>query len=149
MNPPLRSESDRLALIEGVADGTITAIATDHAPHTGTAKLVEFDDAPFGIIGLETALPVVYTELCVKHGVPLATLAARFTTGPAEILGIRDYSLAVGRTADLTVFDPEAKYRIDASKFRSNSRNTPFDGREVQCRVAATMVSGKLVFDEL
>lgn len=149
MNPPLRSEEDRQALIAGVADGTITAIATDHAPHTMTAKLVEFDYAPFGIIGLETALPLTYTELVAKGVIALPDLVSKFTTGPADILGIENYSLAEGNVADLTIFDPECRYRIDASKFRSNSRNTPFDGWEVQCRVCGTMVSGKMVFEEL
>ncbi len=149
MNPPLRSEEDRLALIEGVADGTITAIATDHAPHTGTAKLVEFDDAPFGIIGLETALCITYTELCGKGVIGLPALIEKFTTGPAEILGMKNYSLETGNAADLTIFDPQMRYRIDASKFKSNSRNTPFDGCDVQCKVLATMVGGKLVHNEL
>ena len=147
MNPPLRSEEDRLALIAGVADGTITAIATDHAPHTSTAKLVEFDDAPFGIIGLETALPLTYTELVAKNVITLPELVAKFTAGPAEILGFENYSLAPGRVADLTIFDPDAHYVIDKEKFKSNSRNTPFDGWNVQCRVVMTVVGGRIVYD--
>lgn len=148
MNPPLRSEEDRLALIEGVADGTITAIATDHAPHTMTAKMVEFDEAPFGIIGLETALSLTYGELVAKGVISLPELVKKFTAGPAEILGMENYSLAEGNPADLVVFDPEEHYTIDKEKFKSNSRNTPFDGWEVQCRVKLTMVGGKIVYHE-
>ncbi len=148
MNPPLRSEEDRLALIEGIADGTITVIATDHAPHTGTAKLVEFDYAPFGIIGLETALPLCYTELVAKGVIDLPALVKLFTSGPAEVLGIEDYSLAEGRPADLVIFDPARKYTIDASQFKSNSRNTPFHGCEVECKVCMTLVDGKVVYSE-
>lgn len=148
MNPPLRSESDRLALIEGIADGTITVIATDHAPHTQTAKMVEFDYAPFGIIGLETALPVCYTELVAKGAIDLATLVKLFTAGPADVLGIENYSLAEGRPADIVIFDPARKYTIDANRFKSNSRNTPFDGCEVECKVCMTLVNGKPVYVE-
>ena len=146
MNPPLRSEEDRQALIQGVADGTITAIATDHAPHTATAKLVEFDHAPFGIIGLETALCVTYTVLVDSGIMPLAEYVKRLTTGPAEILRMKGYDLAEGKAADITVFDPEAEYVIDPSKFKSKSRNTPFGGRKVKCRPLLTFVGGKLVY---
>ena len=149
MNPPLRSESDRLAVIEGIADGTLTAIATDHAPHTRTAKEVEFDSAPCGIVGLETALPVSYTIL-VKGGViALPQLIKLFTTGPAEILRFADYSLAVGNVADITVIDPAAEYTVDKNTFRTKSRNTPFHGMPVQCRPVLTMVAGKIVHKEL
>ena len=148
MNPPLRSEDDRLALIEGVADGTITVIATDHAPHTQTAKLVEFDHAPFGIIGLETALPVCFTQLVASGIILLPQLIAKMTTGPAEVLGIENYSLAPGRPADITVFDPEAEYTIDKNTFRSKSRNTPFDGMKVRGKINLTVVDGKIVFRE-
>ena len=149
MNPPLRSESDRLAVIEGIADGTLTAIATDHAPHTRTAKEVEFDSAPCGIVGLETALPVSYTIL-VKGGViGLPQLIGLFTSGPAEILRFEDYSLAVGNVADITVIDPNAEYTVDKNTFRTKSRNTPFHGMPVQCRPVLTMVAGKIVHREL
>lgn len=148
MNPPLRSEEDRLALIEGVADGTITVIATDHAPHTQTAKLVEFDYAPFGIVGLETALPVCYTELVAKRVIGLPALVKLLTTGPAEVLGIDAPSLECGRPADLVIFDPARKYTIDAEKFKSNSRNTPFHGCQVQCKVCMTLVNGRPVYVE-
>ena len=146
MNPPLRSESDRLAVIEGLADGTLTAIATDHAPHTQTAKMVEFDHAPFGIIGLETALPLSFTELVTKGVLSIPQLIEKFTTGPADILGMKNYSLAVGNPADITVIDPEAKWTVDKNKFFSKARNTPFDGFAVQGQVIMTVVGGKVVF---
>ena len=146
MNPPLRSESDRLAVIEGLADGTLTAIATDHAPHTQTAKMVEFDHAPFGIIGLETALPLSFTELVCKGVLTIPQLIEKFTTGPADILGMKNYSLAVGNAADITVIDPEIKWTIDKNKFYSKARNTPFDGYEVTGQVMMTVVGGKVVF---
>ncbi|MBE6390604.1 MAG: dihydroorotase [Lentisphaerae bacterium] len=146
MNPPLRSEADRLAVIEGLADGTLTAIATDHAPHTQTAKMVEFDHAPFGIIGLETAFPLCFTELVTKGVLTIPQLIEKFTTGPADILGMKDYSLAPGNAADIAVIDPEAKWTIDKNEFYSKARNTPFDGFEVQGRVIMTVVGGKVVF---
>ena len=146
MNPPLRSEDDRQALIEGVADGTITVIATDHAPHTQTAKLVEFDHAPFGIIGLETALPVCFTQLVVPGIITIPQLVAKLTAGPAEVLGIKDYDLSIGKAADITVFDPEAEYVVDKDKFFSKARNTPFDGMSVRGKINLTVVDGKIVY---
>ena len=146
MNPPLRSESDRQALIEGVANGTISAIATDHAPHTRTAKEVEFDSAPFGIVGLETALPVSYTVLVGGGAVSLPRLIELFTAGPARILMMKNYDLSEGAAADLTVIDPNAEYVVDMNTFRTKSRNTPFHGMRVQCRPVLTMVGGKIVY---
>ena len=149
MNPPLRSEEDRLAVIEGLRDGTITVIATDHAPHTETAKLVEFDYAPFGIIGLETALPVTLTELYHKDYLPLPDLISKFTKGPAEILGLPIGSLSVGAVADITVIDTDVEHVIDKNNFYSKSRNTPFDGYQAKGRACATFVSGKCVYNIL
>ena len=146
MNPPLRAEEDRLALIEGVADDTITVIATDHAPHTRTAKEVEFDYAPCGIIGLETAFPVCYTELVKKQVISLPRLIQTMTTGPAEVLGIEGYDMAPGKAADFVVLDPEAEYVIDKNTFKSKSRNTPFDGMRVSGKVMMTSVGGKIVY---
>lgn len=148
MNPPLRSESDRQALIRGVADGTITVIATDHAPHTRTAKLVEFDHAPFGIIGLETAFPVCYTELVASGIITLPQLIAKLTTGPADVLGMKNYSLAYGNPADLTVLAPDEEYVIDKETFKSKSRNTPFDGTKVRGKVKMTIVGGRIVYSD-
>ena len=148
MNPPLRSEEHRKALINGLKDGTITVIATDHAPHTETEKLVEFDYAPFGIIGLETALPVCLTELYHKKFLTLSELISKFTVGPAEVLGLQT-GLAEGANADITIFDPELKHKILAASFYSKSRNTPFDGCEVRGKAMATIVDGKFVYSLL
>ncbi len=148
MNPPLRSEADRLALIEGLRDGSITVIATDHAPHTATAKLVEFDDAPFGIIGLETALPICLTLLYHGGVLSLSDLIAKFTSGPAEVLGRDHYDLGNGNIADITIFDPEESYVINPEEFYSKSRNTPFGGMEVRGRVKRTIVNGQTVYED-
>lgn len=148
MNPPLRTEEDRKALIEGLASGVITVIATDHAPHTGTAKMVEFDDAPFGVVGLETALPVCLTILYHGGVLTLSQLISKFTTGPADVLGIKRYDLRNGNPADVTVFDPEKSFTVDPEKFRSKSRNTPFAGRTYKGVIKRTYVGGKLVFEQ-
>ncbi|MBR2631803.1 MAG: dihydroorotase [Lentisphaeria bacterium] len=146
MNPPLRSEEDRIALIEGIADDSITVIATDHAPHTNTAKMVEFDYAPFGIIGLETAFPLCYTELVKKGVISLPKLIEKLTKGPAEVMGIGNFNLAEGNAADLVIIDPNAEYIIDKKSFKSKARNTPFDGFAVTGRIERTLVNGKTVF---
>lgn len=146
MNPPLRSEQDRLAVIEGLRDGTITVIATDHAPHTMTRKLVEFDNAPFGIIGLETAVPVTMTELYHKGYLTLPQLISKFTIGPAEVLGIDAGTLSVGKTADITIIAPEREHEIDSNNFYSKSRNTPFNGYQAKGQVVATFVAGRCVY---
>jgi len=149
MNPPLCAEEDRMALIEGLQDGTIAVIATDHAPHTQTAKLVEFDNAPFGIIGLETAVPVTLTELYHKNYLSLSQVISKFTVGPATILGINAGTLSIGAPADVTVIDPDCDYLIDANDFYSKSRNTPFNGYEAKGRTMATFVDGECVFSLL
>ncbi len=146
MNPPLRAEDDRQALIAAVADGTISVIATDHAPHTGTAKMVEFDNAPFGIVGLETAFSLCHTELVASGVMTLPEFLKRLTTGPAEILRMESYDLAPGKPADLTIFDPTGEYVIDRNQFKSKSRNTPFHGRAVRGQVAMTVVGGEIVY---
>ncbi len=149
MNPPLRSEEDRQALIEALRDGTVTVIATDHAPHTETDKMVEFDYAPFGIVGLETAVNVVLTELYHKNGFTLPQVISKFTQGPAELLGLPTGTLENGRAADITILAPEEKGVVDASKFRSKSRNTPFNGYAYTGCAAATIVDGKCVFSRI
>ena len=148
MNPPLRTEADRKALIDGLASGVITVIATDHAPHTSTAKQVEFDDAPFGVVGLETALPVCLTILYHGGVLTMPQLISKFTTGPAEVLGIKRYDLRNGNPADVTVFDPDTAFTVDPEKFRSKSRNTPFAGRTYKGVIKRTYVGGKLVFEQ-
>lgn len=145
MNPPLRSEADRQALIAGLADGTVTVIATDHAPHTDTAKMVEFDYAPFGIVGLETAVPVCLHHLYHSGVLSLPELIAKFTVGPAEVLGFDNRALATGNPADLTVLDVDDRFTVDAAAFKSRSRNTPFNGMSFRGRAVATIVAGKII----
>lgn len=149
MNPPLRSEDDRVSLIEGLKDGTITVIATDHAPHTETEKMVEFDYAPFGIVGLETAIPICFTELYHKGILSLSELIAKFTSGPAEVLGMDIGNLAEGKTADITIIDPDATFTIDSEDFFSKSKNTPFNGTQVTGKVMGTIVDGEFVYNLL
>ena len=149
MNPPLRSEEDRLAVIEGLRDGTITVIATDDAPHTNTAKTVEFDYAPFGIIGLETAVQICLTELYHKQYLDLPALISKFTKGPADVLGMPIGTLENGRPADITILDPEKEGVVDADKFYSKSRNTPFNGYRYKGLAVGTIVDGKCVFSLL
>ena len=149
MNPPLRSEEDRLALIEGLRDGTITCIATDHAPHTMTDKTVEFDYAPFGIIGLETAVNIAMTELYHKNVLSLSDLIAKFTQGPAEVLGLPMGTLENGRPADITILDPEKEGIVDPASFRSKSRNTPFGGYAYKGAAVATIVDGRCVYSAI
>ncbi len=149
MNPPLRSEEDRKAILEGLRDGTITVIATDHAPHTETDKMVEFDYAPFGIIGLETAVNICFTELYHTGVLTLPGLISKFTKGPADVLGLPLGSLEVGHAADITVLEPDAKGVVDSSQFLSKSRNTPFNGYEYTGRAVATIVNGKCVFSRI
>lgn len=147
MNPPLRSETDRQALVAALADGTIDAIATDHAPHSTTSKDVEFDQAANGVIGMETALPVVFTQLVREGHVPLARMVAALTNGPARVLGKPSKgTLAPGADADITIWDASTPYTIDAATFRSKSRNTPFHGWPVFGRVERTIVAGQTKF---
>jgi dihydroorotase len=147
MNPPLRSHQDRDALIAGIADGTVDAIATDHAPHAAHEKSVEFDRAPFGIIGLETALPLAITVLHGQHKIPLSRIVELFSTNPAKIVGLTNRgTLKKGAHADITVFDPNAKWTYDPAKSQSKSRNTPFEGWNFTGKVVATIIGGEVVF---
>ena len=143
MSPPLRTEADRLALIQGLADGTIDCIATDHAPHDLVIKNLEYEVAANGIIGLESALPL--TMKLVEDGhLTLKRAIEALTSGPARVLSLPGGTLAVGRDADITVFDPQAKYRFDYSCIRSRSKNSPFLDWEVTGRVIGVFVGGKL-----
>jgi dihydroorotase len=146
MNPPLREESDRLALVAAVKDGTIEAIATDHAPHTDEEKAVPFANAPSGIVGLEAAVPVCLTQLYHRDGMPLSDLVARFTSGPRRILGIDAGTLSVGAAADITVLDINRKHTLQMAAFKSKSRNCPYDNWPCQGKAAAVMVAGRWVF---
>ncbi len=147
VNPPLRTDADRLALIEGVADGTIDAIATDHAPHSREEKEEGFDKAPCGMIGLETAFAVINTHLVGKGFMPLADAIARMSSGPASVLGLDRGSIGKGAVADLTILDPESKWTVDESEFVSKSSNSPYIGWELNGKVIATIVAGRKVFD--
>ena len=144
MNPPLRSAADRDAIRQGLADGTIDAIATDHAPHSIMEKELEFDRAANGIIGLETSLPLGLA--LVADGIlDIQTLIRRMALSPAAILGI-ERGIRPGYPADLTLIDPELSFTVDASAMKSKSRNTPFNGRQLKGRAVMTMVDGRIVF---
>ncbi len=147
MKPPLRTEADVRAVRAGLIDGTIDAIATDHAPHHRDEKDVEFDKANDGIVGLETALPLSLA-LWREHGMERSRLIAALTVNPARILGLDLGTLGVGCAADLTVIDPEAAWSVEPSAFRSKSRNTPFAGVEMVGRAAMTIVGGRVVWPE-
>jgi dihydroorotase len=147
MNPPLRSSSDQAALREALADGTIDAIATDHAPHSPVEKEVEFEQAANGVIGLETALALA-VELVDAGVLTPAKLVVRMSAGPARVLGLPGGSLALGAPADVTVIDPQATWTCDAARFRSKARNTPFGGRAMRGRSVLTVVGGAIVFSE-
>src|SRR6202049_2213905 len=147
MNPPLRSASDREAILVALADGTVDAIATDHAPHAAHEKQVEFERASFGITGLETAFALAITKLHRDQKIPLARIVELFTAGPARVIDLRGRgTLARGSHADVTIFDPKKRWTFDAAKSHSKSRNTPFDGWQLTGKVVATIVSGKIVY---
>jgi len=147
MNPPLRPAADREALQVALADGTVDAIATDHAPHALHEKQVEFERAAFGIIGLETALGLAITRLHRERGVPLSRIVELFSSGPARVIGLKSRgSLQRGYHADITIFDPKARWTYDVSKSRSLARNSPFHGSQLTGRVVATILGGKIVY---
>ncbi|MCM1367728.1 MAG: dihydroorotase [Roseburia sp.] len=144
INPPLRSQADVDAIIDGIADGTIDAIATDHAPHHRDEKNREFDYAPFGTVGLETAFSVAYTYLVLPDVIKLSDLCRLMSTAPAAILGLEGGKIAAGERADITVVDPDAEYTVDASAFRSKGKNSLFDGWRLNGRVEKVFVKGEL-----
>ncbi|HLB36371.1 MAG TPA: dihydroorotase [Gemmatimonadales bacterium] len=146
MNPPLRQAADVAALRAGLKDGTIDVIATDHAPHHYDAKEREFDDAPFGIVGLETALGLGLTELVRGGALTLPELIDRMSTAPARVFHLPGGSLQRGAPGDVVVVDPDASWRVDPAAFYSKSRNTPFGGRDLNGRVLRTFVGGLTVF---
>ena len=146
MNPPLRAQADVEALRDALRDGTIDLIATDHAPHHYDAKEREFADAPFGIVGLETALALVVTELVEPGIIDFATLVDRMSTRPARLFGIPGGTLRAGAEADVTVFDPKREWKVEPATFLSKGRNTPYAGRTLRGRTLATIVGGRLVF---
>jgi dihydroorotase len=147
MNPPLRSTADIESLIVALGDGTVDAIATDHAPHASHEKLVEFERAAFGITGLETALGLAITVLHREHQIPLARIVELFTAGPARVFELRGRgALGRGSHADVTIFDPKKRWTFDVSKSRSLARNSPFDGWQLMGKAVVTVVGGRVVY---
>jgi dihydroorotase len=146
MNPPLREEADRLAMVEGLRDGSIDVIATDHAPHHSDEKALEFDRAPFGIVGLETCVPLCIDRLLHGGVVSLRRLVELLSTRPAELLRIPGGTITVGAAADLTVLAPDASVTIDAAALVSKSKNSPFGGWTLRGATAGTIVGGKLLY---
>lgn len=148
MNPPLRNTKDVKAIKEGLKDGTIDIVATDHAPHSREEKNVEFHKAPFGIVGLETALPLGITELVETGLLTPMEFIEKITANPAKLLGIDKGMLEVGKTADITIIDPNLEYKIDINSLASKSKNSPFHGRKVKGKVLYTIVEGKVVLED-
>jgi dihydroorotase len=148
MNPPLRSEEHIEALLEGIADGTITVLASDHAPHCAYEKEVEFDQAPFGILGLETELGLFIDILIHKRKViDLYRLVELYTVNPARLLGLNAGTLSEGQAGDVTVIDPGLEWTVDREQSFSLSRNNPFHGWELKGRAVRTIISGKSVWN--
>ncbi len=148
VNPPLRTRVDVEALLQGIADGVVEILASDHAPHCSYEKEVEFDDAPFGIIGLETELGLFLTELVHKKVISLSKMIAMLTLHPARLLGLDRGTLSVGAPADITILDPDREWMVDSSQFASLSRNTPFHGWTLKGKATTTIVGGKIVWKE-
>ena len=147
INPPLRARTDVDALLEGIADGTLSILCSDHAPHADFEKEVEFDAAPFGIIGLETELGVFLDLLVHKHGkIDILRLIEMYTVEPARLLRINAGTLSIGAPADVTVIDPNLEWTVRVDKFESASRNSPFDGWKLKGRAVRTIVEGKTVW---
>lgn len=147
MNPPLRSRADVEAVLAGFQDGTLDVLATDHAPHHYDEKEQAFDDAPNGIVGLETALGIVHTHLLAKGLIDLSTLIERMSVAPARAFGLPGGSLKPGTAADVTVIDPAVRWTVDSRGFESKSGNTPFDGWELTGRATLTVVGGRVVWE--
>src|SRR5262249_57320531 len=147
MNPPLRSESDRTALIEALRDGTVTCIATDHAPHARHEKEVPFEAAPFGVTGLETAFAALYTQLVEPGHLPLETLLERMSAGPARAYGLEPPRIAVGAKANLVLLDTEATWRVDEAGLRTRSAHSCLLGQTLRGQVRLTVAAGKVVHE--
>ncbi|HEV8116955.1 MAG TPA: dihydroorotase [Thermoanaerobaculia bacterium] len=146
MNPPLREPADLAALAAGIEDGTVDAVATDHAPHHEDEKSLDFITAPFGVVGLETAAAVVHDRLVRTGKISLSSFARVFSAGPARAFGLPGGTLAPGAPGNVTLFDPEARWTVRPSRFESLSRNTPFAGWELTGKPAATIVEGRVVW---
>jgi dihydroorotase len=150
MNPPLRSAADRDAVRQGVADGTLDVIATDHAPHHYDEKEQAFEDAPNGIVGLETSVGLAYTELVATGLIDLATMVERMSCAPARAMRLDERGLGTlreGSRGDVTFLDPHLEWTVDPATFQSLSRNTPFGGRRLRCRAVRTIVGGRTAWE--
>jgi dihydroorotase len=148
MNPPLRSARDREAILEGLVDGTIEILCSDHAPHCDFEKEVEFDYAPFGITGLETELALSLMQLYHAKRLGLPELIAKYTVAPAQLLGLSKGTLSIGADADVTIFDPDREWVFEQTATASKSTNSPFFGWNLKGRAVATIVGGKKVWAE-
>jgi dihydroorotase len=148
MNPPLRSARDREAILDGLADGTIEILCSDHAPHCDYEKEVEFDYAPFGITGLETELALALMQLVHAKRISLPDLIVKYTVNPARLLNLKKGALGVGADADVTVFDPDREWIFERAETASKSSNSPFFGWKLKGRAAATIVGGRKVWSE-
>jgi dihydroorotase len=148
MNPPLRSPGDRDAVQEGLLDGTLDMVATDHAPHHYDEKEAAFDDAPNGVVGLETALGLIHTHFVLTGRMDLSTMVERMSVAPARVFSLPGGTLRVGSPGDVTVFDPQAEWVVDPQRFLSKSRNTPFAGWTLKGKPRCTVVGGAVVWEE-
>ncbi len=148
MNPPLRSKEDVQALKEGLRDNVMDVISTDHAPHTFEEKNTSMKKAPFGIVGLETAACLTYTELVLQGYLTPMQMAEKMSYNPARVIGLDKGDIQPGKVADIVIFDSEETYVIDKNKFASKGRNTPFDGRKVTGKVKMTIVGGNIAYEE-
>jgi dihydroorotase len=146
MNPPLREAKDRDAMLAGIADGTVDVVATDHAPHHADEKNVEYDRAPFGIVGLETAIPIALDALVHAGVIRLPRLVELMSVNPARILNVPGGSLAEGQVADITILAPDQSVTVDKTQFVSKSKNTPYHGWTFRGAAAATIVGGRVVY---
>ena len=149
MNPPLRTEDDVKAIVKGLKDGTIDVIATDHAPHLIEEKNVEFKDAAFGIVGFETALSLIVTELVDSGVISLSKALEKVTVNPAKILSQKTGTFKVGYPGDVTIIDPERAVIVDTTAFKSKSRNSPYNGWKLKGAAAATIVSGRTIMNDI
>lgn len=149
MNPPLRAKEDVKAVIEGLKDGTIDCIATDHAPHSLEEKTKSFDEAPFGIVGFETAFGAGFRYLVIEEHLTLMQLIEKMSINPAKILGLSNIGMVkVGQRANLTVIDPYKEYKVEAKKFKTKCKISPFEGRKLQGKAVATVVNGEIKIQE-
>lgn len=146
MMPPLRTEEDRQALLQGLADGTVDAIATDHAPHHTDDKCVEYDKAAFGVVGLETAVSLCLDQLVVRETITLTRFVELLSAQPARVLGLNKGSLVVGADADISILDPRRRVVVRPETFQSKARNTPFKDLKLEGGPVATIVGGRIAW---